>query len=145
MRFYVFPFFIQSNDYGVNTITSSTLSNQRPTSNYHNFSEKNTATRRFTPGCVRRNPQNFNKKAPELKLVGYPFLYIPVNIPLVSPRRGLRWARDRVLWMCAMPPPRFVWTTHVNRPTWTAPTEESFSSSVLLHRKWCIVMYCDVL
>ena len=31
--------------------------------------------------------QNFDKKAHELKLVGYPLLYIPLNIPLVSPRR----------------------------------------------------------
>ena len=50
----------------------------------------NTAARRSTPGCVKRNLKNFNKKAPELKLVGYPFLYIPVDIPPVSPRRGLR-------------------------------------------------------
>ena len=50
----------------------------------------NTAARRSIPGCVKRNLKNFNKKAPELKLVGYPFLYIPVDIPPVSPRRGLR-------------------------------------------------------
>ena len=89
---------------------------------------KNTAARWSTPGCVKRNLKNFNKKAPELKLVGYPFLYIPVDIPPVSPRRGLRWAWDRVLLMCAMPPPRFVWTTHVNHPTWTASTETSLTA-----------------
>ncbi len=41
---------------------------------------------------MRCNPKVFNKKAHELKLVGYHLLYIPANIPPVSPRRGLRWA-----------------------------------------------------
>ena len=42
---------------------------------------QNTAARRSIPGCMTSNPKNLNKKAPELKLVGYPFLYIPVDIP----------------------------------------------------------------
>ena len=62
----------------------------------------NTAARRSIPGSIRCNSKDFNKKAHELKLVGYPLLYIPVNIPPVSLRRGLQWARDRIF-----PPRKF--------------------------------------
>ena len=81
----------------------------------------NTAARRSIPGFVIRNSKNFNKKAPELKLVGYPFLYIPVNIPpcfaaartTMSPRPCFVNVCDAAAQICmnhTREPP------HVNRP-----------------------------
>ena len=45
--------------------------------------------------------QNFDKKAHEQSSWDTPCCIFLGIYPLVSPRRGLRWAGDRILWMCS--------------------------------------------